>query len=146
MAVSGLGATGTYKCTTSGYNRDSELRKTSDIVWVTKRYDTKDLRVTAPVPRHKLYVIELPLAESHWISPKDASPWSYFRAHEEASKFASSPSTRCEEWSTLREMLPSRGSSAPSERPNWGTGHSESPYLTTGKQTRFPHMNSPMTR
>lgn len=151
MAAGCIGAFGTYKYTGSRYRPEPELPELSidETVWVTKRYIPTDLRMWAPVPRHKLIaqdVKQLPAPDEHWIPPKSATPWNFSREHEETRKFVSTPSTRCEEWSTLRQMLPSRGSSGRVRPPNWGTGYSQPPYMTQLSQRSFPHINSPMTR
>ncbi|XP_022099442.1 uncharacterized protein LOC110983991 [Acanthaster planci] len=118
-----------------------------DTVWVNKRYIPTDLRSTAPVPRHKLMAPKaLPLAEPHWVPLGEPSLRSISRAKEEAGICVSSPSTRCEEWSTLRQMLPSSGRPITFSPPNWGTGMAMPPRMVREKQTRFPHINSPMTR
>ena len=60
--------------------------------------------------------------------------------------FVSQHHTRCEQWSTLREMLPSRGRSEPHHQPNWGTGRAVPPSLVGTRASRFPVYDSQMTR
>lgn len=156
MTAASLGAFGSYKIQWSRERQGLTKPTLPDLVneetvWVTKRYIPTDLRVTAPVPRHKLIALNvkhLPAPEPHWIPPaKQTTPWAFSRDHEEMSQFfASQPSTRCEEWSTLRQMLPSRGSSHRAGPPNWGTGFGEPPRTSAQIQRTFPHINSPMTR
>lgn len=127
---------------------DKHIRGFSpDTVWVNKRYIPTDLRSTAPVARHKLIAPRcLPPSKKEWIPIGEASVRDFSRAREETDIHASSPSTRCEEWSTLRQLLPSRGRSLTHSPPNWGTGAAYPPEMLGRKQTRFPHLNSPMTR
>lgn len=127
---------------------DKDIRGFSpDTVWVNKRYIPTDLRSTAPVARHKLIAPRcLPPSKKEWIPIGEASVRDFSRAREETDIHASSPSTRCEEWSTLRQLLPSRGRSLTHSPPNWGTGAAYPPDMLGRKQTRFPHLNSPMTR
>lgn len=116
-------------------------------VWVNKRYIPTDLRSTAPVPRHKLLAPRrLPNAESGWVPMGEASLRQYSRAGEEKNLYVSQPSTRSEDWSTLRQILPSKGLANKYSPPNWGTGHAYAPPMIGSRQTRFPHINSPMTR
>jgi len=60
--------------------------------------------------------------------------------------FVSQHHTRCEQWSTLREMLPSRGRAEPQKQPNWGTGRGVAPSLVGTRASRFPVYDSEMTR
>jgi len=146
-----LGRFGTYQYMWSRYGHDIKEplpANENGTVWVTKRYIPTDLRVTAPVPRHKLTapnVKDLPTPPAHWIPPREVSLGNHTRKREETI-YRSQPSTRCEEWSTLREMLPSCGRPIPCQPPNWGAGHAKPPANTSELQCRFPHLNSPMTR
>lgn len=121
-----------------------------NIVWVTKRYNPIDLRVAAPVPRHKplsLDVKDLQKPDKHWIPQSTVIPTSgHYRDRAEQFVCRSTPSTRCEEWSTLRQMLPSRGRPEKVYPDNWGTGLAPPPCMSSRYQTHFPHVNSPMTR
>ncbi len=127
---------------------DTDIRGCSaDTVWVNKRYIPTDLRSTAPVPRHKLMAPKaLPGAEPHWVPLGESSLRDISRANEESGICVSAPSTRCEEWSTLRQLLPSKGRPITFGPPNWGTGSALPPIMIRQKQTRYPHINSPMTR
>ncbi|XP_033095376.1 uncharacterized protein LOC117099953 [Anneissia japonica] len=118
-----------------------------ETVWVNKRYIPTDLRSTAPVARHKLMTPDqLPQAEKHWVPDGEQSLRSISRASEETCIYRSQPSTRSEQWSTLRQMLPSYGTPIRKGPPNWGTGMALPPVVTPKKQSRFPHINSPMTK
>ena len=153
MTATCMGNFGTYQYM---YNRNTEEQpkqlssSTNDrnTVWVTKRYIPLDLRVTAPVPKHKPVVPDaeqLPAPPSHWVPRQLETPGS---AHirERDRVCPSMPSTRCEDWSTLRQMLPSRGRPHSMVPPNWGTGLGNPPSMSAQFQDRFPHINSPMTR
>lgn len=115
--------------------------------WVLRRYNPSDLRSKAPVPQLKVQSNNLiNSALRHWVPQLEAPPKSFSRFSEEKEGgLPSSPSTRSEEWSTLRQMLPSRGWSVPRKPPRWGTGATEPPYITRSKVHRFPFTNSPMT-
>lgn len=124
-------------------------RNYGDIVWIKKRYIPTDLRSTAPVSRHKLIapdVKSLQKPESHWIKSKEPIPRAFQNLARVPNQHFSQPSTRCEQWSTLIQILPSRGYQLPRRPPNWGTGHSPAPVMSVTGVRRFPHINSPMTR
>ncbi|XP_074662326.1 uncharacterized protein LOC141914862 [Tubulanus polymorphus] len=154
MAASCLGAFGAYKYAYSSYKNglnnyesNNAAPKHSDTVWVNKRYIPTDLRSTAPVARHKPLappLEALPRPAGYWIPPSDASLRAYDRG---VTLHISSPATRCEEWSTLRQIYPSRGHAQKSAPPSWGTGQGLPPSMSAfPPTTRFPHINSPMTR
>ncbi|KAJ8045758.1 hypothetical protein HOLleu_08831 [Holothuria leucospilota] len=88
----------------------------------------------------------LPATDRHWVPLGEASLRSISRSGEENQIFVSATSTRSEEWSTLRQILPSIGRPQRQRPPNWGTGLARPPHMTEIKQSRFPHVNSPMTR
>lgn len=116
-------------------------------VWVNKRYIPTDLRSTAPVPRRKLLAsARLPRVERDWVPLGEASCRQISRATEERQLYVSQPSTRSEDWSTLRQILPSKGLPLRASPPNWGTGNAYAPPMLGVRQRRFPHINSPMTR
>lgn len=118
-----------------------------DTVWVTKRYSPTDQRVQVPVPRYKLLRSAiLPPVEKDWVPPSNPPLRSFHRTQSKI--YAPFPSTRCEDFSTLRQMLPSSGSVHKERPPNWGTGHvyAHLPIVSERAPTRFPRVNSPMTR
>lgn len=118
------------------------------VSWVLKRFNPADERDLAPVPRHKILTpSQLPRPRSFWVPNRTPRPRSFDRSSEEQPHvFRSAISTRCEDWSTLREMLPSRGRAIRSKPPEWAARSHEAPFMTTTIQTRFPHINSEMTR
>jgi len=65
---------------------------------------------------------------------------------QEKAMYVSQHHTRCEQWSTLREMLPSRGRAEPMKQPNWGTSSGVPPSLVGTRASRFPVYDSEMTR
>lgn len=141
MAANCMGTFGTYQYM-------SRHKPDNSTVWVTKRYIPTDLRVNAPVPRQKPLapnLKDLPAPAKHWVPPRDPLLHMVYRSHEET-QGASQPSTRCEEWSTLRQMLPSRGRPSRIRPANWGTHYAPPPSMEGSIQRRFPHINSPMTR
>ena len=155
MTATCMGTFGTYQYMWSHNIRElSKVKPTEcnskSTVWITKRYIPTDLRVQAPVPRHKLIapdVRDVPVPEKHWIpQPRNIPAKGHYANRLQKDIFPSSPSTRSEEWSTLRQMLPSRGRSHKVYPVNWGTGSSPPPSMSSHQQTYFPHINSPMTR
>ena len=65
---------------------------------------------------------------------------------QEKAIYVSQHHTRCEQWSTLREMLPSQGRAEPKKQPNWGTGRGVPSSLVGTRTSRFPVYDSEMTR
>lgn len=122
----------------------------NELVWAKTRYTPEDLRSSAPVQRHKFLgqpLPELSSLPSHWVPLSEAPLKSFSRAAEEKHIHVSAPSSRCEEWSTLRQMLPSKGHCKQHNHyPRWGTGSSAPPTWSTRKLKCFPHINSPMTK
>ncbi|WAR20532.1 hypothetical protein MAR_002370 [Mya arenaria] len=157
MAAVSMGAFGAYKQAYSKYLKELEERERElaengedapevETVWVTKRYTPLDMRSSAPVPRHKLLAPrQLPAAERHWIPSMDPPLRSFERSRSDFF-YKSHPATRCEDYSTLRQMLPSRGSIGKLNPPNWGTHLSLPPLISENAPRRFPLVNSPMTR
>lgn len=117
------------------------------VSWVLKRFNPADERDLAPVPRHKILTpLQLPRPRSFWVAGRTPRPHSFDRSSEEQPHvFRSAISTRCEDWSTLREMLPSRGRAVRSKPPEWEARSHVAPFMTTTSQSRFPHINSEMT-
>lgn len=149
MTANCLGSFGTYQYVWSRHFNEAnpDANRSKETVWVTKRYIPTDLRVSAPVPIQKLMapdVKELPRPADHWLLPRLESKSN--RLNRERYVYTSQPSTRCEEWSTLRQMLPSAGGPVRIGPQNWGSGASAPPNVTPELNRRFPHINSPMTR
>ena len=123
--------------------------QSNEVVWVNKRYIPIELRSTAPVPRHKLLNSENITSESTstWRRPIIEPPvHSYKRQAKESLFQRSSPAYQCQEWSTLRQMLGSRGAVVKKSPPLWGTNQAEPNTFDNGKRSsRFPVINSPMT-
>ncbi|KAK7103650.1 uncharacterized protein [Littorina saxatilis] len=152
MAAASMGAFGTYKLQYNRYLQErgeqerQALGSGGQTVWVTKRYNPQDLRVLAPVPRHKLVVSKMPTpAEQHWVPVTDP-PLRSFEHGRSHLIFASYPSSRSEDWSTLRQMLPTSGCPFKVRPPSWGTGQGPPPMQFERAPTRLPKVNSPMTR
>ncbi|XP_028409850.1 uncharacterized protein LOC114532526 [Dendronephthya gigantea] len=123
----------------------------SDVVWVNRRYTPTDLRVTTPVQRWKFLVQPIPENLSSipkaWRYQVDAPSEYHARDKEESRLLPYSHATRCEEWSTLRQILPSRGYINKVASPRWGTGPPNRNFnYMKEAPSRFPHINSPMTR
>lgn len=121
----------------------------NELVWANRWYTPEDLRSSTPVQRHKFLSQPLPdlsSLPSHWVPLCEAPLKSFSRASEEKHVYASAPSTRSEEWSTLRQMLPSRGHCVRHQPPKWGTGAATPPAWSRKSLRRLPHINSPMTK
>jgi len=157
MAASCLGAFGAYKLGYSRNTRDlvqqpKHLASREETVWVTKRYGPLDERVTAPVPRHKHVVPSrtgnLHAGEKYWIPVSDPPLASFNRSSGPpmSTLYVSHPATRSEEWSTLRQMLPSYVNVWRVDQPNWGTSQGPAPGNMARVHTRLPHINSSMTK
>lgn len=124
--------------------------KHTQLVWVNRWYTPDDLRTIAPVQRHKFLAQPVPSLSSlpdHWVPPSEAPLKVFSRAAEEEGVYASSaPSSRCEQWSTLRQMLPSNGHCIQHIPPKWGTGFATPPSRSQRTPKQLPHINSPMTK
>eukprot|EP00795_Rhopilema_esculentum_P003020 gene3020-1284_t len=145
MAAGSLGAL------SYGYSRNV-FPNNNEVVWVVRTYNPKEPRTTAavPVPRHKfLYPTpqNLPDVPKEWKLQVEPSIFSYSLRDCGQKNYPSSQATRCEEWSTLRQTLPSRGYHERGSAPRWGTaGVLIPPRAAREYSKRFPHINSPMTR
>ena len=123
------------------------------VVWVNKRYIPNELRSTAPVPRHKF--LNNPTTKRRhgnkveWMKPIIDSPVScYKRGENEYTFHKASPAKQCQEWSTLRQMLPSKGTASIKSPPQWGINSPDPPSTSFGVKRhrgRFPIINSSMT-
>lgn len=133
-----------------GFKRNQIRPTKSEVVWVKKRFNPTDLRSNAPVPRSKFLLEQKPSRESaiptHWKKEVEPSLKTFSRHFEEEKWYPSSQATRCEEWSTLRQILPSRGIPNRVIAPRWGTELPIDPNLKHLPEKKFPHINSPMTR
>merc|ERR1712130_52370 len=147
------GAFGSYKLQYPRNLRDATPQPThlaprTETVWVTKRYGPLDERVTAPVPRHKHVVPSrtgnLNAGEKYWVPVSDPPLASFNRSSGPtvSELYVSHPATRSEEWSTLRQMLPSYGNVWRVDQPNWGTSQGPPPFSLSRVPTRLPHINS----
>lgn len=140
--------------TFSGYSRHFWSAKIprsqhNELVWVNHWYTPEDLRSSAPAQRHKFLAqpqLNLSTLPTHWTRQNEAPLRLFSRSHEERRIQSSHPSSRCEEWSTLRQMLPSKGHCNRHLPPKWGTGTSTPPTWEQKVPKRFPVINSPMTK
>ncbi|XP_041352941.1 uncharacterized protein LOC121371257 [Gigantopelta aegis] len=156
MAHLSMGAFGAYQHSYSEYLKERKERENRlnppepEVVWVTKRYDPTDLRFTAPTPRHKLVVPrDLPPVQKQFVPVGLDPPLRYFDRDLQRDGiyiYASSPCTRSEEWSTLRQILPSKGPHFKVGPPKWGTGLGYPPFYSARPKRRNPTVNSPMTK
>ena len=129
------------------------------LTWTTRRYTPTDLRSTMPVQAHKFIGPTRPWSSIQrcWVTRPEPSPQTYSAqprpgtsrtaAAEGHLMCPSSPATRSEEWSTLRQMLPSKGQYMKQRPHKWGTsGDLALPNITNTRPTHFPKYNSPMTK
>lgn len=124
-----------------------------EILWTHKRYTPNDLRFEVPILKYKPGLSKPkeitpdypPLA---WIPPLDVIPPRSYAKRREDSFYPSMPSTRCEEWSSIRELYPSTGAPKRITSPNWGTGAGLPPPAAKQRERleRFPTVQSPMHR
>jgi hypothetical protein len=135
-----------------GYKNRGEIHpKNSEVVWVNKRYCPLDMRSSAPVPRSKFLLEqrtseEISAIPTHWKKDVEPSLKTFSRHLEEEQWYPSSQATRCQEWSTLRQILPSRGIPDRLIAPRWGTNITNNMNFQPSTERKFPHINSPMTR
>ena len=145
MAAASLGAMN------YGYSRNI-FPKNNELVWVVRTFNPKEPRTTAtvPVPRHKFVYPgpeKLPDVPSDWRLQVDPPIFSYSVPAYKQRFYPSSQATRCEEWSTLRQMLPTRGIIRRESTSRWGVGKMPLHPQTANKNAKkYPHINSPMTR
>ena len=122
----------------------------NEVVWGNRWHNPLDLRSETPVHLNKLTAQSLDqLALSdHWEQKPACPPLqSFSRSNEERAVYSAVPSSRCEQWSTLRGMLPSRGHCVRHQQPpRWGTSESSIPSWSASPPKRYPHINSPMTK
>lgn len=132
------------------------LRSTQDdVTWVTKRLDINNPQTLShhmPVTRYKLltspqFINWRPQPDAKWYSqPPKFEGWTTDSGSRTERHFTTQPNTRCEEWSTLRQMLPSRGRAVRLTTPEWGIAPERPPAMTDEPQRTFPKINSCMTR
>ena len=125
-------------------------RPYNKLAWVNRRYTPADLRSTMPVQAHKFLGSSRPpfSIPPCWVPRPEALPRKISELAEGELITPSAPATRSEEWSTLRQMLPSKGHYVKSRPENWGTS-GELALPTTVKLTNpqyYPKINSIMTR
>lgn len=145
MAWVSSGNFGAYKHTAPNYGSPTDKSRL-ETTWVVQRYVPTDLRALKPVARYKPIIdhSKLPSIDKNWYNSRTELPESGEGLVESYEN--SRPSTRCQEWSVLRQMMPSRGSALRRSPPNWGTAFSQKPEFSINDTKDFPIINSPMTR
>ncbi|XP_039271959.2 uncharacterized protein LOC120346316 [Styela clava] len=143
--MSAIGIFGDYKYK---FSNGPKKPPSLETVWVSKSHDPTDMRSTAPAPRHKPIIKEGSVKDlsPEWLPPHQRSLREINRANEEKCIYPSYRITRCEDWSTLREMLPSQGRPERIGSENWGTSMTDPPSLVPNSSTRHPMINSAMSR
>ena len=127
------------------------------LTWTNRRYTPADLRSIMPVQAHKFIGGSRPPSslQQCWV-PRPEPPPQTYSAHPRPATSGSrleghlmcpsSPATRSEEWSTLRQMLPSKGHYLKQKPEKWGTsGALALPYISQSRPNHFPKINSLMT-
>ena len=117
-------------------------------VWVNSPSDPSDLRHTKPIQAKKFFRTPIPASKvpSYWVPVPEAPPKFFSRAAEEEKIYTSFPATRCEEWSCLRAMLPSKGYHKSSHPPKWGISKDITPTIYTSRPRQYSAVNSLMTK
>lgn len=120
------------------------------LAWVNRRYTPLDPRSTMPAQAHKFVSSSRPPCSipPYWVPRPEALPRKRrSRVAEGELMTPSSPATRSEEWSTLRQMLPSRGHNVKNKPEKWGTsGELALPTISQSRPQDYPKINSIMTR
>ncbi|KAH9509255.1 hypothetical protein Btru_046594 [Bulinus truncatus] len=153
MAANYLTATEGYRLHNAQEYKRKEKLLTPDVevVWIIKRYDPNDERTIAPVPRYKYFVTKprpLSSIDRYWI-PRNETPLTVFKERTFADTkvfHLSHPATRSQEWSTLRQMLPTFSSVSRVEQQNWGVSSSDVATSVMKMPERLPHVNSCFTK
>ena len=118
-----------------------------EVVWVQRRINLQDPRFNAPVGRYKVILPDyrkLPAPCGAWIRTPEYQQSQFWRP-EDQNTLVTQKNSRCEDWSTLRQMLPSRGYYKASVPPKWGIEAGRPPIPTDEPQTRFPQIRSTMS-
>lgn len=120
----------------------------NELAWVTFRYTPAKLRVQGPTQSQKFLKISTPTPgiPPYWVTTPTAPLKSFSRADEESEIIGSYPSTRSQEWSTLRQMLPSQRAYVKQSPPSWGISDAlVLPSIASRQPKRYPKINSSMT-
>ncbi|BFZ12474.1 hypothetical protein BsWGS_15513 [Bradybaena similaris] len=119
----------------------------TEIVWISSRLP----QGPKPVPRfkHRLPKLLEPLQEhdKHWLPVSDPALASFLRATSKGPRlfYRSHPATRCEQWSTLMQMVPSHGFTNKDKPKRWGIASSAPQSSLATVPERLPLVNSCMT-
>lgn len=119
------------------------------LTWVNRWYTPTDLRPTIPAQAHKFVGSSRPPCSVPpcWVLRPEAPPKRLSRIAEGERLTPSSQATRSEEWSTLRQMLPSSGHPIKNKPEKWGTsGELALPTISQTRPQNYPKINSTMTK
>ena len=118
----------------------------AEVLWVIQSYHPRDTRHNVPVSRRKFLFEYPPKKLEKSFHPPEKNTLQPKAGKEYATPFIPTfQNTRCEEWSTLRAMLPSRGLPIRKRESNWATAAREPPVMSSKKLSYFPRINNPMT-
>ena len=124
-------------------------RPDNRLAWVNRWHNPDDSRHTTPSQAVKFTRNSVPTSRvpSIW-GPIPEPPLKCFsRVTEETGTFPSCHSTRCEQWSTLRQILPSKGFCTKRPPQKWGVSDAITlPTVTPNIPKRYPKINSTMTK
>ena len=131
---------------TTSFKKKEKCDRDNEIIWIMNPCNTDDVRPSFPVPRYKIYYPNplQKLDQSFQLAENRLLPqW----GKKYATPFCpSSHSSRSEDWSVLRAMLPSKGISVKKSSPNWGTGSGSPPKFVRRKVSYFPRVESAMSK
>lgn len=121
----------------------------NEVAWVSDKNTTDTTFTTIPVPKHKIVKEALDINEipDYWIPPLvEDLPVSEAEINKNEKCKASLPSTRCEEWSTLRQMKPSTSRLTRLAASSWGCLPANIPAKEEDVPERYSKINSSMTK
>ncbi|KAI6660318.1 hypothetical protein LOD99_13907 [Oopsacas minuta] len=119
-----------------------------EVIWKNRRYNPNDLRVDTPVVSSPPKTVPPGIDKvlETWVKSRAPSVRDVCRGEKETNSFLSQPATRDENWSSLREMTPSRGRPFRHRPPSWGVSADVPPEMVPENYERYPRVLSAMTR
>ena len=121
----------------------------NEIAWVSNKNTTDITFTTIPVPKRKIIKkpVDVEQIPNHWIPPfVEDLPVSEAVINKNEKCNASMPSTRCEEWSTLRQMKPSTSRLKKPASSSWGCLPTDIPTKEENVPEKYSKINSSMTK
>ncbi|EDV23670.1 hypothetical protein TrispH2_002450 [Trichoplax sp. H2] len=121
----------------------------NEVVWVSNKSTTDSTFTTIPVPKYKIIKepVDVNQVPDYWVPPLvEDMPISEATINKNEKINPSEASTRCEEWSTLRQMKPSTTRLSKVASSSWGCTPPNIPAKEEKTPERHPKINSSMTR